>query len=189
MKKTVFFFIGIFFLITNENAQEAIIFIPGTNSIIPDWPLHLFTNIDSSPRITQEFPRAENSLCSEYLLIFVDFPGVANSTRGDTLTFSTVSSDIAEVIDDITTNFNVDIEKFHLFGWSLGTLTSLRFAEENPNGIQLGTLFLSGTKPGGGADGNQAGCATEAFKLVETEQNPLLQLNLLRLMFPYISIC
>jgi len=174
-----------YLVVGNDNAEEAIIFIPGTNSIIPDWPLHLFTNVDSSPRITQQFPRADNSLCSEYLLIFVDFPGVAGSTLGDTLSFSTVSKDIAEVVNDVNINFDIDIETFHLFGWSLGSLTALRFAEDNPDNINLGTLFLSGTKPGGGANGNQAGCATAAFDLVRTEQNALLQLNLLRLMFPY----
>ena len=174
-----------YLVVGNENAEEAILFIPGTNLVIPDWPLHLFTNNKTSPILVPQFPKAENSLCSEYLLIFVDFPGVAGSTIGSTLSFSSVSSDIAEVINDVNANFKVEFEKLHLFGWSLGSLTALRFAEDNPDNFPLGTLFLSGTKPGGGANGNQAGCASEAFELVKTEQNPLLQLNLLTLMFPY----
>lgn len=179
-----------YLLVGNMDAEEAILFIPGTRAVLPDWPLHLFTNSISSPDLIDKSPKAKNSLCSEYLLIFIDYPGVGGSVLGeDGLIFENIAQDISDVISVVSNNPGINITKLHIFGWSLGTLTALRFAESNLTDIPIGTLFLSGTKPGGGADGNQAKCVTQAFALLETslseEDEAILDFTLIRLMFPY----
>jgi len=174
-----------YLVVGNPDAEEAILFIPGTNAVLPDWPVQLFTNSTASPDLKREFPKAQNSLCSEFALIFIDFPGVGGSQLGGTLTFKTVALDISDVVTAVVNNFGINIKKLHLFGWSLGSLVALRFAEDNPTDISIGTLFLSGTKPGGGADGNPAKCVTQAFDLIKTVQSLELQKTLIRLMFPY----
>ncbi|MEM7009432.1 MAG: hypothetical protein AAF462_09895 [Thermodesulfobacteriota bacterium] len=174
-----------YLVVGNPNASEAIVYIPGTNSIIPDWPVQLFTNLTSSPNLKHKFPNAQNSLCSEYILIFIDFPGVAGSTLTTTLSFDSVSQDISHAIESAISDFGLTINKVHVYGWSLGSLTALRFAEDNPGNLPLGTLFLSGTKPGGTADGNISGCVGEAWDLLETDKRINLERNIVRLMFPY----
>lgn len=174
-----------YLVVGNSGASEAIVFIPGTNSIIPDWPVQLFTNLTSSPNLKHKFPNAEDSLCSEYILIFIDFPGVAGSTLSAKLSFETVSEDISHAIKSAESEFGLTLNTIHLYGWSLGSLTALRFAENNPDSLPLGTLFLSGTKPGGGADGNISGCVGQAWDLLEKDKNAELEKTIVQLMFPY----
>ena len=174
-----------YLVVGNPFVNEAIVFIPGTNSIIPDWPVQLFTNTSSSPQLKNKYPNADNSLCSDYVLIFIDFPGVAGSTLSSKLSFESVSKDISYAIQSAELEFGLAIDTVHVYGWSLGSLTALRFAESNPDSLPLGTLFLSGTKPGGGADGNISGCVGQAWNLLETDKNAELEQTIVRLMFPY----
>lgn len=179
-----------YLLVGNPLAKEAILFVPGTFQVIPDWPVQIFTNTNSSPELKDKFPNAENSLCSEYLLIFIDYPGVGGSKLGsEGLTFNNIALDIAEVIKSVDKLRKFKIDKLHVTGWSLGTFTSLRFAQINPDNIPVGKLFLSGVKPGGGARGNQAGCMFELFKerleaTSELRQKKITN-TIFRLMFPY----
>ena len=181
-----------YLLVGNPLAKEAIIFVPGTFQVIPDWPAQIFTNTDSSPNLEEKLPNSENSLCSKYLLIFIDYPGVAGSKIGpDGLTFQNISKDIAEVIKSVDKLRKTKIEKLYLTGWSLGTFTSLRFAQINPENTKIGKLFLSGVKPGGGAVGNQAGCMFDLFKERLEATSELRQRKIsntiFRLMFPYVD--
>lgn len=176
-----------YLVVGNQHAREAILYIPGTFGILPDWPVQLFTNSTSSPNLLLEYPKAENSLCSEYALIFIDYPGVGGSQLGGTLSFENISHDISQVLSEVARVYGIKIGQLHIFGFSLGSLTALKFASYNFSHTPIGTLFLSGTKPGGGADGNISGCVEEAWDQLETVDNDLLELTVNRLLFPYVN--
>ena len=174
-----------YLVVGNPQAREAILFIPGTSGTLPDWPVQLFTNSTSSPNLEREYPKAENSLCSEYALIFIDYPGVGGSQLGGTLSFENMSRDISQVLREVTGKHGIRIRQLHVLGWSLGSLAALKFATYNFDHTPIGTLFLSGSKPGGGADGNISGCVEEAFDLSETVDSILLEFTIFSLLFPY----
>jgi len=106
-----------YLLVGNADTEEAILFIPGTRGVLPDWPLHLFTNTNSSPNLIDSFPKAKKSLCSLYLLIFIDYPGVGGSVMGNGgLLFENISKDISDVITAVTETHGINITKLHIFG-------------------------------------------------------------------------
>jgi len=174
-----------YLVVGNSHATEAILFIPGTAGTLPDWPVQLFTNSTSSPNLKHEYPKAENSLCSEYALVFIDYPGVGGSQFGGTLSFENMSRDISQVLREVTGNYGIRIRQLHIFGFSLGSLAALKFATYNTARTPVGILFLSGSKPGGGADGNISGCVDEAWDLLETVDSDVLLFTINRLLFPY----
>lgn len=189
---------------TVATASQAIVFFPGTSSIMTDWPYDMLKSSGSGAA----------SLCAAYTLIFFDYPGVGGtSVLSDSgFTFDAVARDVDALVsyvnDTYASDLGTTIDVVHPLGWSLGTLGALKFAglaAANGYGTsdarQIGSLLLVATKPGGdtqsggdghliipAATGNQAECVTQVTAQLKNASYYVRAVKqaMFGLMFPYV---
>jgi len=84
----------------------------------------------------------EKHLSEEFTLIKIDLPGHGNSeVLGEIQTMEMMAEEVRKVVDDL------DLDKVHMLGHSMGGYTTLAFAEKFPEKLKSITLFFSTTLP------------------------------------------
>jgi len=77
-------------------------------------------------------------LSEDFTLLKIDLPGHGRSEKiAEIQTMGMMAEEVKKVIDDL------DLEKVHLLGHSMGGYTSLAFAEKYPENLKSLTLFFS----------------------------------------------
>jgi pimeloyl-ACP methyl ester carboxylesterase len=186
------------------SSSQILVFFNGTSQIIPDWPTQMITNRARSPLIAltpiyRDSENGPNSLCHDYRLLFFDYPGVGLTSGTTNYNTAQVADDVDALLSDVGQTFSIPTNDVSLIGWSLGTLTALKFATlsqvASPSRI-IHNIILIATKPGGGLSppttGNGAQCVDTTFdNLVNPSTSPILRLRLVEnnfdLLFPYIG--
>jgi hypothetical protein len=153
-----------YLMVGNPSADEAILFIIGTSGIIPDWDVHMITNAEHASARFSRDPASDVSLCRDHLLVFMDYPGVGTGLEPvDSYSFDGLSSAVDSIWSAVESDLDKTFAKRHIVSWSLGTLVTLRYLGDPSRTHDISSVFLFGTKPGGGATGDQAGCVTQAL--------------------------
>ncbi len=183
---------------------KVLVFFPGTDYTLPDWPVQMLTNSTYSPGIkkTDAYRRSQDgkiSLCHEYYIVLFDYPGIGNSSFSGDLTGDRVANNVDAMLDDAEKVYGIKAKSVTVVGWSLGTLYGLKYAFLSPaakTGRAIDDVILFSSKPGGNTDntpnGNAAQCTTELFAAAESTTisdtfRDRLQIASYKLTFPYLG--
>jgi pimeloyl-ACP methyl ester carboxylesterase len=190
------------YLVVGDGAvsDDLIIMFPGTGQIIPGWPMQLFTNKTYSPNIagTLGYEASEDgavSLCHNYRLLFIDYPGVGKTPYRADLTRDEISNDVDAVLQNVAAVFGINTNLVDPLGWSLGTTMALKYAFLSPVARPsrvIHNLVLVATGPGGSLQGQEthdsAACVKTLFDDSITYSGPVgwqIKADLSELIFPY----
>jgi pimeloyl-ACP methyl ester carboxylesterase len=183
------------------SADDLIVMFNGTGGVLADWPVQMLTNTKDSPRIrsTGMYSPAEDgdiSLCHNYHIVLFDYPGVGKSPLAGSPSLDQISNDVDAMLNDAGSRYGIPTSKIDPIGWSLGSLTAIKFAflssAAHPDRI-IHSLILIATKPGGNTDGFQDGngsaCVTTLFQELKSPSNEAVKIDaektLNQLLFPY----
>ena len=180
-------------------SSDLIVLFPGTGETIPDWPIQMLTNRQSSPLIagTLGYVAKQDSaasLCHDYRLVLFDYPGVGMGSRKGPLTGDRIANDVDAMLDDIGVRYRIPTNVIDPLGWSLGTHLAEKFALDEPAsnpGRSINNIILIATRPGGGSgavtDGNQAACIVSMLTAAQSPHSRALtrrmDMDLFRLTF------
>ena len=186
-----------FFLVTQPNVsvQDAILTVPdgemhylvyGDESGLP--PLVLLNGFGMTARNWP--PKFINASTQHYTIYAVDYPGINHTElKNKKFTFTSLASDLNVLIEKIKQTKNV--KNVRLFGWSLGTMVALRYANQYPDNVK--SLVIVSGRPGDGLDVDDHSLkhqqvVTNMQAISQTESGTAkarkLQKSLINLMFP-----
>jgi pimeloyl-ACP methyl ester carboxylesterase len=190
------------YLVVGDGAasKDVLLLFPGTGQTIAGWPSQLITNARYSPKIvkTSGYKASENgvvSLCHNYRLVFVDYPGVGETPVNPNLTHDDIASDADRVLTDVASTFGIDTSVVDPVGWSLGTEMALKYSVLSPVSQprrKIHNIVLIATGPGGSIQGDEthdsAECVKTLFDASVQYKGPFddrIKIDLAKLIFPY----
>jgi pimeloyl-ACP methyl ester carboxylesterase len=190
------------YLVAGDGAagKDVLLFFPGTGQTIAGWPIQLITNAKYSPKIvkTTGYRPTQNatvSLCHNYRLVFVDYPGVGETPVNSNLTHDDVSSDADFVLNDVQSAFKIDTSVVDPVGWSLGTEMALKYSVLSPvsePSRKIHDVVLIATGPGGSIQGDETHDSAECVKNLFNASvqykglfDDRIKVDLAKLIFPY----
>lgn len=120
----------------------------GTGGVLTDWPVEFI-----------------KGLCAKRSVILFNYPGTGRSTLTNSrFGWKSIASDVQAVLEDYQSVFDNTYDKADVVAWSLGTLFALKYTVYYPDSVRRLALFAS--KPGGGAEGNQAYCVYQRYEIL-----------------------